>query len=194
MLAGLLELVVLVLELDLEVGDDLVLVGAREMLVLAAVADLEELLAGIDDGLLQILHLLLELCVLRSRVGELAGEPLDLFVEVVDLRDVVLAEATDGIGVEGPEAMVMRGGRGGAANRRALGRRGVSTISQTRSEAAELLECGVRRIGPDESRGDDERADRGGTRVASHATEGPRAAPALLERLQEGTARGVIIG
>ena len=124
LLAGLLELVVLVLELVLEVGDDLVVVRAREVLVPAAVANLEELLAGVDDGLLQRLHLLLELDVVRSRGGELAGEPRHLFVEGVDVRDVVFAEATDGIGVGGPEAMIMRGGRCRAASRRAMDRVG----------------------------------------------------------------------
>ena len=68
----------------------------------AAVANLAELLAGVDDGLLQRLHLLLELDVVRSRGGELAGEPRHLFVEGVDVRDVVFAEATDGIGVGDP--------------------------------------------------------------------------------------------
>ena len=57
--------------------------------------------------------------------GELASEPLDLCVEGIDLRDVVLiAKAADGIGiVEGPQAVVMRWGRRRAAIRRVMGRR-----------------------------------------------------------------------
>jgi hypothetical protein len=59
--------------------------------------------------------------------GELASEPLDLCVERIDLRDVVLiAKAADGIRgglVEGAQAVVMRGDRRRAAIRREIGRR-----------------------------------------------------------------------
>ena len=91
-LAGLLELVVLVLELVLEVGDDVVLVGAREVLVLAAVTDLEELGTGVDDGLLEVLDLLLQLDVLGGERLVVVHELRDLIVKIVQLRERVVGD------------------------------------------------------------------------------------------------------
>ena len=130
------------------------------------------------------------------RIRELASKPLDLCVEGVDLRDVVLvAEATDGIGgglVEGPQAVVTRGVGRRAAIPRGRGRASVAKFR----DAADLLERGARRVGADEARGDDQRAYRGGAGEARHARQARRAARALVKRralVQEGT-RGVVIG
>ena len=146
LLAGLLELVVLIFELVLEVGDDLVLVGTGEVLASAAVTDLEEL-AGVDDGLLQRLHLLLELgapdvrsaswrvsqstCALRESICVMSSSPR---------RRRDRRRAYRGI----PGGGDARGsGRAAIRRGRNVGR---VPIAQLR-EAADLLQRGARQVG-----------------------------------------------
>mmetsp|Transcript_5320 Transcript_5320/g.21752 ORF Transcript_5320/g.21752 Transcript_5320/m.21752 type:complete len:358 (-) Transcript_5320:73-1146(-) len=215
LLARLLELIVLVLELVLEVGDDLVVVRAREVLASAAVANLEELLAGVDDGLLQILHLLLERHVVFGERLVVLDEPLDLLVEIVELRErivgdvvaahvlVVLALSEAMVDAGSCDALGVRdGGRGRVPVRLARVRHLVGVLAAVLERADAAVLCGVgsaeareatphgdgdgvRRGGGHDAGADEQRADGHGPAVA----DGPRPrAPLALLTVHEGRA------